>query len=66
MYEKYTDLLSIYDKSFVKLVQIMDERIKDPSCRKMLDDMKNINNASESKLTSIMSYIIFYTNVFFF
>jgi len=46
---KYTDLLSTYEKSYVKLVQIIDDRIKDPSFRKMLETMMNMNNAPESK-----------------
>lgn len=44
-----SSLLSTYEKSFAKLIQIIDERIKDISCRKMLENMNNKNNASESK-----------------
>lgn len=47
MYDKCSDLLSTYEKSFVKLVQIIDER-----CRKMLENFNNTNNASESKFRS--------------
>lgn len=60
LYEKCTDFLSTYEKSFVKLMQIIDEHIKDPSCRKLLEDMKIINNVSESNSSIFMNYNIFY------
>lgn len=44
-----SDMFAIYEKSLIKLVQILDECIKDPSCRKMLEDMKKNVNISESK-----------------
>jgi hypothetical protein len=42
-------MIAVYEKSVIKLVQILDERIKDPSCRKMLEDMKKDVNISDSK-----------------
>lgn len=47
-------MLHTYEKSLIKLLQILDERIKDPSCRKILEDMKSKDNISESKYSSIM------------
>lgn len=66
LYEKNTDLLRIYEKSFVKLVHIIDERIKIPRCHKLLESMKNINNASESKFIIVITYKILNIDVFFF
>jgi len=42
-------MLSTYDKSVIKLIQILDDRVKDHSCRTMLEDMKRYINASDSK-----------------
>lgn len=44
-------MLHIYEKSFIKLLQILNERVKDPSCRNIFEDMKNKDNTSESKFT---------------
>jgi len=49
LYINASDMFTIYEKSLIKLVQILDDRIKDPSCRKLLEEMKNDVNISESK-----------------
>ncbi|XP_029342241.1 uncharacterized protein LOC107885144 [Acyrthosiphon pisum] len=58
LHEKYDDLLSSYDKSYLKLVQIIDERIKDPSCRKILESMMKTNNAPENHKNAVVLYVI--------
>jgi len=47
-------MLSAYDKSVTKLIQILDDRVKDHSCRDMLDVMKKDTNATESKFNILI------------
>ncbi|XP_025407587.1 uncharacterized protein LOC112681557 [Sipha flava] len=51
-------MIAVYEKSVIKLVQILDERIKDPSCRKMLEDMKKDVNISDNSKNSIVLYLL--------
>lgn len=60
LYMNASDMFTIYEKSLIKLVQILDDRIKDPSCRKMLEEMKKNVNISESKFNYFdIRFIIF-------
>lgn len=43
-------MLRMYDNSIKKLIKILDERVKDPSNRKLLTTMMENNKASESKI----------------
>lgn len=49
LYLNASNMFTIYKKSLIKLVQILDDRIEDPSCRKMLEEMKKDVSTSESK-----------------
>jgi len=51
-------MITMYEKSLIKLMQILDERVKDPSCRKMLEDMKKDGNISESKFNYLIIKLI--------
>jgi len=43
-------MLSIFDNTSTKLVQIFNERVKDPTSRKLLTSKIENNNSSESKI----------------
>jgi len=43
-----SDLLSTFDASFKNLLKIFDDRIKDVNSKKLLEDLKNDSNATES------------------
>lgn len=43
-------MLSVFDNTSTKLVQILNERVKDPTSRKLLSSTIENNNSSESKL----------------
>jgi len=47
-------MLSAYDKSVTNLIQILDDRVKDHSCRDMLDTIKKDPNATESKFNILI------------
>lgn len=58
LYINASDMITMYEKSLIKLMQILDERVKDPSCRKMLEDMKKDGNISESKFNFLIIKLI--------
>jgi len=43
-------MLSVFDNTSTKLVQILNERVKDPTSRKLTASIIENSNSSESKL----------------
>ncbi|XP_029347666.1 uncharacterized protein LOC107882231 isoform X2 [Acyrthosiphon pisum] len=53
-----SDLLTTFDASYNKLFQIYNERIKDVNSKKLLEELKNDINASESSKHCVIIYLM--------
>jgi len=58
LYEKATNMLSTYENALEKLLQIIYDRIKDPSCRKILEEMVTTVDVSENHKNSVVLYVL--------
>eukprot|EP00102_Acyrthosiphon_pisum_P019773 XP_016656983.1 PREDICTED: uncharacterized protein LOC107882702 [Acyrthosiphon pisum] len=58
LYQNAKDMLSVFDNTSTKLVQILNERVKDPTSRKLIASIIENSNSSENSRNSVIFYVL--------